>query len=136
MQFITEKLPQLQAVSTTPCDAALRIDALEVADKDHAEVHTRRNARTTTFFVKRLAQLLSKVVELPITEHTIQSVVKHMPDRGRQLRRRHPQFRLPLRTTLTKSHLLLSIPEIQDQLQDSANSNPVQVKQRPFSTGS
>ena len=56
MQFVLEKLPQRQTVPTTPGDALLRIDSLDVTDEDHAEVDARRNARTTTLFVKRFAQ--------------------------------------------------------------------------------
>ena len=78
MQFVPEKLPQRQTVSTPPRDTSLRIDALEVPHKDHAEVDARWNARTTTVFVKLLAQRLSKLVELPVAEHTVEGIIKRL----------------------------------------------------------
>jgi hypothetical protein len=132
MQSMPAKLPQRETVYTSPGDAPLRIGSLERTDNDHAEVDARRNAWTTTFFEKRLALRLAKVVKLSVPEHTIQTVIKHMPDRRWQQPCRHPQFLLPLRTTLTRSHPLLSIHQYQDREQGSANLSSVQVSRRLF----
>ena len=43
VQRHAEKRPQTEAVGTSPGDAALAVDALEVADQQHAEVHARRH---------------------------------------------------------------------------------------------
>ena len=100
IERVSQELPQRQAVFATPRDASLRINTLKVPHKDHAEIHARRNTVTATLFVKGLAQRFGKIIELSITEHTIQGVIKHMSNRRRQFRRRHPQFLLPLSITL------------------------------------
>ena len=132
LQSMPAKLPERETAYTLPRDAPLKIGSLEGTDKDHAEVDARRNARTTTFFAKRLALRPAKVVKLSVPEHTIQTVIKHMPVRRWLHPCRHPQFLLPLRTTLTRSHPLLSIHQYQDREQGSANSSSVLVSRRLF----
>ncbi len=77
----------------------------------------------------------AKSVKLPVTKNAIESIIKHMPDRSWQLRRGHPQFLLPLRSTLTKRHPILSITQYQAPEQDSANSSSVQGSQTAFFNG-
>ena len=78
MHSIPAKLPQRETVYTSPGAAPLRINSLEGTNKGHAKVDAGRNARTTTFFVKRLALRLAKVVKISVPEHTIQAVIKHI----------------------------------------------------------
>ena len=106
-QAVPQKLPQRQAVSTPPGNAALRIQPLEVTHKDHAEVDPWRNPRPTVVFVIRFAQRLDEFIKAAIAEQTIQSVVKHVTDRARQFRRGHPKLFLPLRPAMSQSHPVL-----------------------------
>jgi len=64
------------------------------------------------FVIATRACSTTRGIEVPVPEHTIEDSIKHMPDRRRQLRHRHPYLLLPFSSTLTRSYLPHSIPEI------------------------
>ena len=100
----TQELPQRKAVRTPPGDAALAIQVLEVADQEHAEVHTRRNAGLAPLLllgVILLAAPLDPIVEMGLRQQLIQLLIKRVAGRLGQLRRRNKQCFLPL---LAPSH--------------------------------
>ena len=102
-----EEGPQRQAVAAAPRDAALRVEALEVADEQHAEEHARRDRGAAAVAVERLAQPLHVGVELGLGEQLVQSRIEGVAGRARQRARWHHQLLLELITTSTEGHATL-----------------------------
>ena len=74
-----EEFPQRQGVAAAPADAALRVDALEVADQKHAEMTTRRDGSAANVVgAKRGAQGFKKAVKATLTQNFLQLFVKNM----------------------------------------------------------
>jgi hypothetical protein len=91
-----EKIPQRQAVGAAPLQAALAVDALEVAHQMHPEVAAgRQRPRPHDRGVVRPAELLDEAVEPGLPEHRLQPVVEHVPRRLRQLVPGHQHLTLP-----------------------------------------
>ena len=77
-----QELPQAQAVGTSPGDATLAVDALEVADQQHPEVHARRDrglAALLLVVVIPLAAAFDPAVELGLGQKLIELPIERMP---------------------------------------------------------
>ena len=75
-----EELPQRQGIGTAPADAALGIDALEVADQEHAEIPARRDGPAAEFFgVEGRTELFEEAVKCFLVQELLQPLVKDMP---------------------------------------------------------
>ncbi len=91
-----EEVAQRQAVGAAPLQAALAVDALEVADQMHAEIAPgRQRRRAHDGGVVRLAERLDEGVEPGLDQHLLQPVVEHVPRRLRQLVPGHQHLTLP-----------------------------------------
>ena len=76
--------------------AAVRVQALKVAEQQQPEIAARRQTRPTDpVRVERRALRLHKRIEPRVVEHPIQPLVKRVPSALRQIRRGHPHRRLP-----------------------------------------
>ena len=76
--------------------AAVRVQALKVAEQQQPEIAARRQTRPTDpVRVERRALRLHKRIEPRVVEHPIQPFVKRVPSALRQIRRGHPHRRLP-----------------------------------------
>src|SRR5690349_8560054 len=82
-----QKTMQRQRVGAAPLDLALRIQALELADKQHPEVPARRDRQAALVLVVRLAEHLDRLVELRLSQDLVAPVVEIMP--GCQLHGQH-----------------------------------------------
>jgi hypothetical protein len=93
-----QELAQGQAVGAAPLQAALAVDALEVADQVHAEVAARRQRRPAPARgVVGRAPALGEAVEPGLDQqHRLQTIVEGVPRRARQLGPAHHQIGLPL----------------------------------------
>jgi len=75
---------QGQRVRRAPGDAAFRVEALEVADQQQAEVRARRQARAAhAVRIERGALGFHEVVEAVRVEHLVQPLVERMAARRR-----------------------------------------------------
>ena len=76
--------------------AAVRVQALKVAEQQRPEIAAQRQTRPTDpVRVERRALRLHKRIEPRVVEHPIQPLVKRVPSALRQIRRGHPHRRLP-----------------------------------------
>ena len=90
-----EKLTQRKAVGTAPRDAALRADALVIADQQHAKVNSRRNGWPAEMSViVRLAHFLDRAIEVRLRQQPAEFPVEYVSYRFRRTRGRHPHFLL------------------------------------------
>ncbi len=99
-----QEVPQRQAVGTTPSDAALTIDPLEVADEQHPEVPSWRNRAAPTRGIKGLTKILNKRIESGFVKQCVQLVVKDVLRNRRHRAGGDPQFTLPLLRASFHSH--------------------------------
>src|SRR3954452_12641462 len=82
-----QELAEREAVGAAPLEAALAVDALEVADQVHAEVAARRQRRPAPLAgVVGRALPLGEAVEPGLDQDRLQPVVEGVPRRARQLR--------------------------------------------------
>ena len=80
----TQEAMQRQRVGTPPGDLALRLQALELANKQHAEVATWWNGRAADAVrVVGLAEHLDRRVELSLRQDLVAAVIEEMPRRQR-----------------------------------------------------
>ena len=99
-----QELPQRQAVGAAPLQAALAVDAFEVADQQHAEVAARRQRwPAAARGVVRRALPLDEAVEPGRDQLRLQPVVERVARRARHLRPRHQHLRLTIPLP-TQSH--------------------------------
>src|SRR5579883_3333887 len=92
-----EEGPQRQAIAAPPGDGPLRVEALEVADEEHAEVGAGRDGLAAdTVGVVWLAEGLDEVVEAGLGEEAVELVVEDVARGARQVGGRDPQVRLSL----------------------------------------
>ena len=84
--------PQPQTVGTAPSDSALAIQSLKVADKEHAKVNSRGNARTAAFLIIPGAQFLDQLVEASSRQHFIEFGIERVAGASGQFRRGNEQF--------------------------------------------
>ena len=93
-----------QRIGGPPRNAALRVDALEIADQQQAEVGTRRQAGPAHLRrIERRALRFHEVVEPVLVEDLIQALIERVATGLRQLIGRDPQRRCP-RSILAPSH--------------------------------
>src|ERR1700674_3984792 len=103
-QIVAQKLAEAETVGCAPRNATLGFDALEVAQQQHPEVCSWRNRRTARAALVILpADGFDPLVELLRVQDRVQPLVKHVPWRGHDLVRRHPQILL-LFTILLSPH--------------------------------
>src|SRR5208337_4700942 len=98
------KAPQRQRVRQPPGNPALRPDALEIPDQQRPKVNPRRQRRTPVLGrIELRAPALDKLVEALGLQQLIQTLIKRMPRRRRQLLLCDPQplLLLPL---LARAH--------------------------------
>src|SRR3954454_18236976 len=89
------KRPDRQTVAGPPGDAALRIDALEVADHQQTKIDARRQSGPShRLGIEPLAHPFDNFVEMPLIQKLIQLLVKRMARRYGQRLRRRPQLLL------------------------------------------
>ena len=92
-----QELAERQAVGAAPLQAALAVDALEVADQVHPEVAARRQRRPAPLAgVVGRALPLGEAVEPGLDQDRLQPVVEGVPRRARQLRPAEHQVGLSL----------------------------------------
>ena len=104
VELVAEECPQRQRIGDAPGDLTLRVDALEIADYEQAEIDPGRDAGPTDALgVKRRAPLFHKLVESVLVQHLIQSLVKRM-SRSPQVLRRHPQLSLARARPFSQRH--------------------------------
>src|ERR1022692_4134406 len=97
VQRNAHKTPQRQRVRQSPGDAALRPDAFEIPDQQRPEVDPRSQRRTTVpRRIELCAAALDELVEALRLQQLVQSLIKRMPRRRRQLPVRDPQILLLL----------------------------------------
>jgi hypothetical protein len=95
IQREVQKLANRERVPGAPGDAALRIDALEVADQQQPKVHAGRQARAPHGLgVKRAARPFNELVELLLVEQGVQASIKWMRGRRRQIGGGDPEIML------------------------------------------
>jgi hypothetical protein len=81
-----------QRVCGAPRDAALGVQAFDVADQQHAEVAARREPGAAhARRVEAAARVLDVAIEARRIEDRIEPGVERMPRAGAQLRRRNPE---------------------------------------------
>ena len=91
VQSDAEEVAQCERVRRPPRDAALRIDALEVANQQQPEIDARRQARPAhRDGVERGALGFGEVVEPMLAQQLIQSHVERVTHRRRKIRRGDP----------------------------------------------
>ncbi len=92
-----EEFPQGKGIAAAPADAALRVDALEVANQKHAEIAARRDGSAANIIgVKGCAQGLKKAVKATLTQNFLQLFIKNMALALRYLIIRQPHTALLL----------------------------------------
>ncbi|QDU44674.1 hypothetical protein Mal52_31600 [Symmachiella dynata] len=133
---ITQESRQRAAVRTPPSDAALRIDALEVTNEQHAKVNPRRNPRPTNVVgIKRFAPLLDKVIEVAGSKDRVEFVVENVLRHIRQRPGRHSKLPLLLLHPPSHAHRCTLPVELSYPRSKVRRQYNVRVK-RGFSTGS
>ena len=86
IQREVQELANRERVCGAPRDAALRIDALEVADQQQPKIHAGRETRAPhRLGVKRAARPFNELVELLLVEHGVQASIKRVRGRRRQI---------------------------------------------------
>src|SRR5205823_5971216 len=105
----SQKVLQAQGVGAAPSDPSFRINAFEISDHQHPEIHPRRHARPTHRFapIKTNALLLGELIKLFVLQNFIHPIVEDVPARSWQLSRRDPEWLL-LRSFFTHRHRLSS----------------------------
>src|SRR5438270_3648775 len=102
--------PQGQRVRQPPSNTALRPDALEIPDQQRPKVNPRRQRRAPVLLrIKLRAPLLDKLVEALGLQQLIQTLIKRMSRRPRQLGVRDPDVLLLL-PLLARPHPHAPIP--------------------------
>ncbi len=90
-----QKLPQGKAVGASPRDAALRADALVIADQQHAKGNARRNGRPAEMgVIVRLTHLLDRAIKVRLRQQPVEFPVENVSCRFRQACGGHPHFLL------------------------------------------
>src|SRR5271166_1590964 len=89
-----QEIAQRERVRAPPCDAALAVDPLEIADHVHAEIPSRRQRRRAhPRRIIRLADLLHERVETGFPQQRLQPVVERVSRRARHLPPTSPSSR-------------------------------------------
>ena len=91
-----EELPEAQRIASPPRNRAFRIQAFEVAQKQHPEVAARRQTWPADPVRVELRTLrLDQGVEARLVEDTVQPLVERVARASRQIRAGHPHRPLP-----------------------------------------
>ena len=91
-----EELPEAQRIARPPRNRAFRIQAFEVAQKQHPEVAARRQTWPADPVRVELRTLrLDQGVEARLVEDTVQPLVERVARASRQIRAGHPHRPLP-----------------------------------------
>jgi hypothetical protein len=105
VQRDAEKITQGQRIRRAPRDAALRVNAFEVADQQQPEINARRQAGPAhRLGVTPGALALGELVEPMLAQQLIQAPVEWMTRSRRQIRRRDPHRRLPIAFAFAHRH--------------------------------
>ena len=100
-----QKIAQRQRIRGAPSDAALRVDAFEIADQKQPEIDARGQAGPThRLGVKGGALRFSEIVEAVLAQQLIQPPIKRMAGGRRQVRRRNPHRRLSIACARAHRH--------------------------------
>src|SRR5262249_19757746 len=100
-----EEGAQRQAVGAAPGDAALGVEALEVADQQHTEVDAGRDrVAALAVGVGGRAGILDVSVEARFCEEGIELVIEDMAGRGGEVRGSDPEVGLLLLRPATHAH--------------------------------
>src|SRR5690606_32252776 len=102
-----EKPAEREAIPAAPGDAALRVDAFQVPNEQHAEIIARRDRAPAAGFVMGSAEFLDERVEASLGEQPIELVVKHMPRPPRERADLGPELLLSLSTPPAERHRIL-----------------------------
>src|SRR5207244_5636365 len=95
-------------------DAAIRIDTFEIANQQQPEVHAWRQARPShDFGIEWLELTFDEIIEVVLGQQLIQSRVERVTGGRRKIRRRQPDFRLPLADALSYGHVQSVVHEIE-----------------------
>ena len=100
-----QKSPQGQTVGTAPGNAALTVQALEVANQQHPEIDSWRNAGPATFLVIGGAELFDELIKTGGGQNLIEFRVEGMARAGGDVRGGDEEFDL-LGFAFTKSHAI------------------------------
>src|ERR1019366_7939066 len=104
IQSDSQKPPQPERIRRPPGNAALRIDPLEIAQQQQAEIHSRRQRGPAVVGgVEYRALLLYKLIELLAVEEFIEALIKRMRRTLSQLVVSDPKIFLPL-AVLASAH--------------------------------
>ena len=99
------KSRKCQRVRRSPRDAALRVDAFEVPDQQQPKIDARRQTQSAhRLGIKAGALRLDKIVEVMLTQQLIQTSIKRMARRRRQILGRHPYRWLPIALSFAHRH--------------------------------
>ena len=103
-----EKIPEGKRIGAAPLNAALAVDALEIPHEVHPKIPAGRNRGTSLVGIEGLAQLLGESIEAGFPQNLLETIVKSVPTRPRNLI--PGQIHRPLLITLTtKPHRFTSI---------------------------
>jgi hypothetical protein len=106
-----EEVAQRQRIRRTPRDAALRVDALEVANQQQADIDPRRQPRSAHLLgVERRTLRFREVVKSTLTQQLIQSRVERVTRGCREVRHRHPHGRLSVALAFAHRHAQSLVP--------------------------
>ena len=100
-----QKVAQCEGVRGTPRDAALRVDALEIANQEQPELDSRRQAWPAhRVGVERRTLRFGELVESMLAQQLIQSGVERVTRRRREIRRGDPHPRLSVAFPFAHRH--------------------------------
>ena len=103
-QLQIQKSPQRKRIGGTPRYSTLRIESFEVPDHQQSKITTRRQTWPPHCRrIERCAQPLNVRIEPDLIHNPIQTLVKRMRGRSRQIVRGYPYRRLS-RSAITFSH--------------------------------
>src|SRR5204862_7444158 len=100
-----EEGPEREAVTAPPGDGTLRVQGLEVADEEHAEVGARRDRLPADAVgVVPPAEVLDMPVEVGVGEQAVELLVEDVAGGLRQLGRGDPEFGLVIGRSAAHAH--------------------------------
>ena len=117
---LSDRHRESRAIRTSPpraSDAALRVDALEVANQQQPGLDPRRQAGPAhRFGVERGALSFCEVVELMLARQLIQSRIERVAGGGREIRPCHPHRRLSIACAFAHRHGQSLVPKIDESI--------------------
>ena len=111
VQLDAQEAPQRQRVGEAPPDAALRVDAFEVADQQAAKVQTRRQRRPSHLgCVELLTAAFDEGVEAVLVEQRVKPLVERMCRCAGHVGGRDPELLLVLSPTASSHRHKTIVP--------------------------